>query len=79
MAFLEFNNVRISGLSAGVPKRIAKIDENSIGGAKYTAEDYSESVGVFERRVSDTLTTGDLCYWATERLIADLNWEKNEI
>lgn len=79
MAFLEFKNVKISGLSAGVPKRIAKIDENSIEGAKYTAEDYSESVGVFQRRISDTLTTGDLCYWAAERLIADLGWDKNAI
>ena len=44
MAFLEFKNVRLSGLSAGVPRRIAKIDANSISGARYTAEDYSESV-----------------------------------
>ena len=79
MAFLEFKNVRISGLSAGVPKRVAKIDENSIGGAKYSAEDYSESVGIYERRVSDTLTAGDLCYWAAERLISDLGWDKKEI
>lgn len=79
MAFLEFKNVKIAGLSAGVPQKIARIDENSIDGAKYTAEDYSESVGVFQRRVSDTLTTGDLCYWAAERLIADLGWRKNDI
>ena len=79
MAFLEFRNVRITGLSAGVPKRVALIDENSIGGAKYTAEDYSESVGIYQRRVSDTLTTGDLCYWASERLISDLDWDKKEI
>lgn len=79
MAFLEFKNVKISGLSAGVPKSVAIIDENSIGGAKYTAEDYSESVGIYQRRVSDTLTTGDLCYWAAERLIADLDWDKKDI
>lgn len=79
MAFLDFKNAKIVGLSAGVPKRIAKIDENSIGGAKYSAEDYSESVGIYERRVSDTLTTGDLCYWAAERLISDLGWDKKEI
>lgn len=79
MAFLEFKNVKITGLSAGVPKKVAKIDENSISGAKYTAEDYSESVGIYQRRVSDTLTTGDLCYWAAERLIADLGWDKKEI
>lgn len=79
MAFLDFSNVRIVGIAAGVPKKIAKIDEESIGDVKYTAEDYSESVGVYERRVSDTLTTGDLCYWAAERLISDLKWEKRDI
>ena len=79
MAFLEFKNVKIAGFSAGVPQRIAKIDENSIGGVKYSAEDYSESVGIYQRRISDTLTTGDLCYWAAERLIADIGWNKCEI
>ena len=79
MAFLEFKNVKIAGLSGAVPKKCAVIDENSIGGAKYTAEDYSESVGIYQRRISDTLTTGDLCYWAGERLIADLGWDKKDI
>ena len=79
MAFLEFNNVKIAGFSAGVPQKIAKIDGNSIGGAKYSAEEYSESVGIYQRRISETLTTGDLCYWAAERLIADLGWDKKEI
>ena len=79
MAFLEFKNVKIAGLSAAVPSRVAKIDENSIGGAKYSAEDYSESVGIYQRRVSDSLTTGDLCYWAAERLIGDIRWDKREI
>ena len=79
MAFLEFKNVKIAGISAGVPKRVAKIDESSIEGAKYSPKDYSESVGIYERRVSDTLTTGDLCYWAAERLISDLEWDKKDI
>ena len=29
--------------------------------------------------MSDTLTTGDLCYWAAENLISDLKWDKREI
>ena len=79
MAFLEFKNVRITGISAGVPKKVASIDENSIGNAKYSADDYSESVGIYQRRVSDMLTTSDLCYWSAEKLIADLGWDKCEI
>ena len=79
MAFLEFRNVSITGFTAAVPRKCSIINENSLGDARYSAEDYSESVGIFQRRVSDTLTTGDLCYWASERLIVDLEWDKREI
>ena len=79
MAFLEFRNVKMTGIAAAVPRKCSIINENSIGDARYSAEDYSESVGIYQRRVSDTLTTGDLCYWASERLIADLGWDKREI
>ena len=79
MAFFEFKNVKIAGLSAGVPSKISKIDQESLGGTKYSAEDYSKSVGIYQRRVSDSLTTSDLCYWASERLIADIGWDRREI
>ena len=79
MAFLKYNSVRIAGFSAAVPIQVSIINNDSLGDARYSAKDYSESVGVYQRRVSETLTTGDLCYWAAERLIADLGWEKSEI
>lgn len=82
MAFLEFKNVRIAGMSAGVPKNVASnlhpSDEDNIS-SDYTPEDYVATVGVKERRVSKTLCTSDLCYGAAEKLITDLNWNKDEI
>ncbi len=82
MAFLEFKNVRIAGISAGVPKFIASnlhpLDNDGVS-SEYSPEAFVESTGVLERHVSWTLTTSDLCYEAAERLISDLGWQKDEI
>ena len=82
MAFLEFKNVRIAGVAAGVPKNVASnlhpSDQDNIS-HEYSPEDYVKTTGVEERRVSTTLTTSDLSYVAAEKLIADLGWNKEEI
>ena len=82
MAFLEFKNVRIAGISAGVPKKIISNlnpDTNDGFSSEYSPEDFVKTTGVEERRVSDKLCTSDLCYYAAEQLISDLKWNKEEI
>lgn len=76
MAFLEFNNVRIAGFSAGVPKNVVKTHSRN---PKYSDEDFIASVGVREKRIDAESTTGDLSYYAAEKLISDLGWKKDEI
>ena len=80
MAFVSFKNVRIAGISAGVPSHI---EDNMKGGDRFSTDyspaEFIETTGVRERRYSNTLTTSDLCVPAAERLIADLGWDKNEI
>ena len=78
MAFLEFKNVRIAGISAGVPKKVIRNLELHNLSKDYDAAAFVETTGVEERRVDD-YTTSDLCVPAAERLIADLGWEKSEI
>ena len=82
MAFLEFKNVRIAGIAAGVPKNVASnlhpSDQDNIS-HDYSPEDYVKTTGVKERRVSSELTTSDLSYAAAEQLIADLGWNKSDI
>ena len=82
MAFLKFKNVRIAGIAAGVPENIASnlhpSETDGISG-DYTPEAFVEATGVKERRLSDKLTTADLCFAAAERLIADLNWDRGDI
>ena len=79
MAFFEFKNVRIAGIAAGVPKNVVRNDGDSVQSKDYDAEAFVELTGVKERRFSNHLTTSDLCCEAAEQLIADLNWNKDEI
>lgn len=76
MAFLEFKNVRIAGISAGVPKQIMKTVSTT---DQYGDEEFIQTTGVREKRYSNDLTTSDLCYMAAERLIADLSWDRESI
>lgn len=82
MAFLQFKNVNIAGIAAGVPDTIASnlhpTEEDAIS-SDYAPEDFVKTTGVMERRFSFELTTADLCYAAAEKLIADLGWEKSDI
>lgn len=82
MAFLEYKNVRIAGIAAGVPENVVSNYTLKSGvdiSSDYTPEAFVETTGVQERRCSETLTTGDLCFAAAEKLIAELEWDKNEI
>lgn len=79
MAFFETNNVKIAGLSAGVPleKRYIKDEENI--SSDYDVSSYIESTGVEQRRYSDKLTISDLCVPAANQLLKDLGWQKETV
>lgn len=82
MAFCEFKNVRIAGIAAGVPKTVVSLlegDKDAMLAENTSAQDFVEATGVKERRVSQNLTTSDLCVAAAEKLIAELGWDKGEI
>lgn len=80
MAFLNFNGVGITALSAAVPRTI-------IENLKYTqyfpedqVKEVVEKVGIYERRFADEKTcSSDLCYAAAEKLIKDNNIDRSEI
>lgn len=79
MAFLEFKNVRIAGVAAGVPKRkVCNLDIKDIS-SDYDSAAFVETTGVLERRLDDALTTSDLCVAAAEKLLSDLGWDKSEV
>lgn len=76
MAFLKFNNSRIAGMSAGVPRHIEPTVSTT---DKYAAKEYMQTTGIIEKRFSNDFTTSDLCLAAAETLIAGLGWDKDEI
>lgn len=76
MPFLKFNNSRIVGISAGVPSNVEKTISSS---ADYDVEDYMETTGVMEKRMSQEFTTSDLGQAAAERLMSDLGWAREEV
>ncbi len=80
MAFLKIPNVKVAGISAGVPKKVINNLElpYRISG-DYSNADFVATTGVVERRVSANITTSDLCLAAAEQLISDLGWDKKEI
>ncbi len=79
MAFLKIENVRIAGMSGGVPSNIVSNAAGISSSDDYDANAFIETTGVAERRVSSVLTTSDLCYAAAERLLSELQWKKEEI
>jgi len=80
MAFLSYSNIGIAGIAACVPKQT--IDNYHY--TQYFPEDVVrkvvDKIGIYERRFADEHTcASDLCYAASERLIADLQVDKSEI
>lgn len=79
MAFLKCNNVKIAGFSSCVPKRVEEISDYSLFRAE-EAEKFKNSTGVERRRVAEEgVTSSDLCYKATKKLLDDLRWQPKDI
>jgi len=79
MAFLQINNVKISGLSVCVPKNIEENSDFSM----FDEDGYKNFVattGIEQKRIApNAICTSDLCVAAAEKLISDLGWNKEEI
>ena len=80
MANIEVKNVKLSGISACVPlKSEENIDlKNFVNSDE--AKKFIDSTGVERRRIADSQTTTlDLCFYAADKLISNLKWDKESI
>ena len=78
MAFLNYRNVRVVGMSVGVPKRkVCNLDIADIS-KDYDAASFVEVTGVKERRIGE-LTISDLAVPAVNQLLGELGWEKSSV
>lgn len=79
MATFSINNIVIKGISCCVPKHTEYNRDLSIL-SKEEIEKFIDLTGVEERRIAPKeVCASDLCCEAAEKLIADLNWDKNDI
>lgn len=78
MSFLCYKNVRLAGISVGVPKNIVcNLDLEDIS-SDYDASSFVEVTGVKERRIGE-LTVSDLATPAATALLDKLEWDKSDI
>ena len=79
MSFISVGNVKITGISACVPKEIEEVNEFSLFSSD-DAENFSKNTGVERRRKAPAdVCSSDLCFKAAEKLIEELKWEKSEV
>lgn len=81
MAFLEIKNIKITGISACVPKHIQNNRELALLGNPDDIANFIETTGIAQRHTveKDNFCTSDLCFEAAEKLISGLQWNKEEI
>lgn len=79
MATFSVNNIALKGISCCVPKNMERnIDLDIL--TQEEIQKFVEATGVEERRIATKeICTSDLCCEAAEKLIKDLNWQKEEI
>ncbi|MFH2143604.1 MAG: ketoacyl-ACP synthase III [Bacteroidota bacterium] len=79
MAIFSFPNVRLAGVSACVPQKTVKNIDYSWISIK-ERKSLIKNIGVVEKHhASKGTATSDLCYVAAEKLINELNWDRNKI
>jgi 3-oxoacyl-[acyl-carrier-protein] synthase-3 len=79
MAFLKIENVKVSGITACVPKQIEESSAFPLFDS-VSLENFISTTGVERRRKApDNVCTSDLCIAAAESLIANLEWNKEDI
>lgn len=80
MAYLQYEGVGITAMSAAVPRRVVKGREYTEVFSQEEANEIVDKTGIEERRFADAETcSSDLCFAAAEKLIADNNINKEDI
>jgi len=81
MGFQHFRNVEICGIAACVPNNVEDNRLLDILGTGEQKFKFIETTGVVTRHVigNQSICTSDLCLKAAEKLLNDLNWDKQEV
>lgn len=79
MSFLSIDNIRVAGISACVPQKVE--ESRSFPLFRETdAENFIKGTGVERRHIADSeVCSSDLCLKSAEKIISELNWDKDDI
>lgn len=78
MSFVDVKNVQVVGVSAAVPQRRERNADFFLNQEDF--KNFLLTTGIECRRVSDSaVCSSDLCAAAAEKLIAELEWDKEDI
>ncbi len=79
MARWEIKNVRISGVAMAVPNNVVNTTDFDFFSPE-EAQTFMDTVGIKQRYVApDGVCASDLCTHAAQKLLADVNWNKEDI
>jgi 3-oxoacyl-[acyl-carrier-protein] synthase-3 len=81
VSFLSTKNVLIKGIAACVPIRVEE-NRSYTGIPAEDIEKYIEITGIERRHCAvhdGSICTSDLCYKSAEKLLEELDWDRNEI
>lgn len=81
MSYISVKNIKIRGMAGCVPSRVEENRDYAMLSPE-EIEKYIAATGVERRHCAihdGSICTSDLCQKAAEKLLADLNWQKEEI
>lgn len=80
MGFSVLNNVRFAGMATCVPKRIYHNVDDAPPKVRSERERLARNIGIYTRRLCPSWQTfSDLAFDATEKLLAELQWNKADV
>jgi 3-oxoacyl-[acyl-carrier-protein] synthase-3 len=80
MSLVTFNGVGISGISAAVPKKVIDNRQFTNVLTKQEIENTIKTTGIYQRRfASKNICSSDLCYFAAQNLIENMNIKKDSV
>lgn len=80
MAFIQIPNVAIKGVAACVPKNVQRNEELTDVVPAEELKKIIDSVGIVERRYVDNNTcASDLCYYAADKLLTEMDIERESV
>ena len=80
MANLEYSHCRIAGISVSVPERVRRSEEFTDFIGEEGVDKFIKTVGIVQGHICDEqMTCSDLCADAAERLMTDLDIDRQSI